>query len=450
MAETDTELLPAKYRTGHTDLELLEAIDRSTPIGRLPNISPVMTAAPDIGAASPGSAGGGLTPIAPKGLPTLSAKEQRRLPDISPGVQPGSSAFYQNRLQKLETPGEAPTSTIGKIGHTLSRIGNIALDVGAPAIAMDIPGTDMFKRAEIAGTERKLERAKEGEETAAARKATEEENVRHHKETEEAAANKDTTGLAEHGLTRDANGNIVADPTSQAYQKNQLAMDTVRNVQVYRQAQQDLIEAREEVERSKLDPNSPAFKQAQQKLAMAQEAHRVAAQNLALHEQEFANKKEEQEFVKPSGQAGSRASAARSVLDLYDAPGKPGLESLVRANAKEMGPIMGRLNRGEIALGDVDPKIAELYGAMKSFYALQPAVHGFRSAEFVKDLETAIGTLERNPEAFIAGMKGLRPTLESVAKEGVTYHRRIKEGGPATPPKKEEGEGGEQKKKLPF
>jgi len=64
-----------------------------------------------------------------------------------------------------------------------------------------------------------------------------------------------------------------------------------------------------------------------------------------------------------------------------------------------MGPLMGRLAKGEIALGDVDPAIAELYGAMKSFYALQPAVHGFRNAEFVKDFETALGTLERDPEA---------------------------------------------------
>jgi len=57
---------------------------------------------------------------------------------------------------------------------------------------------------------------------------------------------------------------------------------------------------------------------------MAQEAHRVAAQNLALHQEEFKNRLSEQEFVKPSGQAASRGSAARSVLDLYDAPGSLG------------------------------------------------------------------------------------------------------------------------------
>lgn len=450
MAETtiDPELLKKlqPWRTGHTDLELAESIDRSRP-----NTSHVLPTigepSPDFGAPAAASSSG-LTPIgaAAPSLPVLSAKEQKRLPDISPGVPAGSSAYYQNKLTKLETPGEAPTTTGGKIKHVLSRIGNIALDVAAPGIAMNIPGTDMFKRAEISSIEPKLERARQTEEAGKERQATEEENVRHHKETEAAASDKDAATLAQHGLMRDAQGNVVADPTSQAFQKNQLAMQTVENVQKYRQAQQDLTEAREEVERAKLDPNSPAFKQAQEKLAMAREAHRVAAANLALHEQEFANKKEEQEYLKPSGQAQSRGSAAQSVLDVM-----PELKQLVNAHRADMGPIMGRLNRGEIAIGDVDPGIARLFGAMKSYYALQPAVHGFRSAEFVKDLETAIGTLERNPDAFLEGMEGLAGTLRAVAKEGRTFHKRIKEGAPNEPAKKEEGgAGGEKKKPLPF
>jgi hypothetical protein len=106
----------------------------------------------------------------------------------------------------------------------------------------------------------------------------------------------------------------------------------------------------------------------------------------------------------------------------------PGLLADVKANAASMGPLMGRLYRGEINIGNVPPNVAKLYTEMKSMYALQPAVHGFRNAEFVKDMETAIGTLERNPDAFIAGMQGLVPTLNAVAKEGVTAHHRIIEG----------------------
>jgi hypothetical protein len=111
----------------------------------------------------------------------------------------------------------------------------------------------------------------------------------------------------------------------------------------------------------------------------------------------------------------------------------PELQEAVKKNSAEMGPLMGRINRGEVNIGNVDPEVAKLYAAMKSFYALQPAVHGFRNAEFVKDFETAIGTLERNPDAFLAGMEGLKPTLNAVAKEGKTFHQRIVEGGENTP-----------------
>jgi hypothetical protein len=397
-------------------------------------LSPLMSAASP---AAPSQAPNGLSPVGTvKTLPKISETPQAGLPNIAP-TGPGSAADYQSQLTKLRSTdslADHPT-TLGKVGHVLGKIGNIAGDIALPGVMANIPGTDMNRRAEIAAIEPKLAQAKAAEEGTAERQAAgklaerKEESEEPLREAQTKGLNeKDSTTLAEHGLMRDADGNVKPDPTSPVYQKNQLAMDTVKNVQAYRQAQQDLIEAKTEVEKAKNDPNSPAFKAAQQKLAMAQEAHRVAASNLALHQQEFTDKQNEREFLKPSGQAQSRGSAAQAVLNLM-----PDLDKLVKENAAEMGPIMGRLNRGEIAIGDVDPKVAELYSAMKSFYALQPAVHGFRNAEFVKDFEHALGTLERDPDAFLAGMHGLEPTMKAVANEGVTFHKRIKEGASATP-----------------
>lgn len=179
-----------------TDLSLAEAIDRTTPkINRvLPNIDE--TAAPDLGTlATPGTSGG-LTPITPKTLPVLSAKEQKRLPDISPGAPAGSSAYYENKLAKLE----APTTRLGKIGHVLSRIGNIAGDIVAPGVMANIPGTEMFKRAEIHAIEPRLEEARRGE-AEAGLKIAQKENL----ESEIRArdlANKEN-------LISDAQGNVV-------------------------------------------------------------------------------------------------------------------------------------------------------------------------------------------------------------------------------------------------
>jgi hypothetical protein len=296
------------------------------------------------------------------------------------------------------------------------------------AIETAIPGTpqnfNMKQAMEAARTEtgQKLERGRQ--EIAANEPDLHRRNI----ESEiSARGDKDAQALAKIGMKRDENGGIVPDENSEIYKGQQAkiltAEETAKNLNALRQAQTELAQARTEVENAKNDPDSPAYKQAQQKLAMAQRAHEVAAANLGLHQQEFANKLKEQELVKPSGQTQSRGSAARSALDVI-----PHLEKLTLEQAKNMGPIVGRIARGEIAIGNVEPAVAELYGAMKSFYALQPAVHGFRNAEFVKDFETAIGTLERNPEAFLAGVKGLRPTLEAVEKEGKTFHKRIVEG----------------------
>lgn len=274
--------------------------------------------------------------------------------------------------------------------------------------------------------------AKHEQEQAKAPLDLEEEKARTEKDRAEAdakrnapkvAANKEQAGLAEHGLERDASGNIMPISPERLSVAQRQKLDDAKKLGEYRQAQSGLIEAREELARSQNDPNSPQFKMAMKKLQMAELAHEIAAQNLGLHESQFQNKLQEQELVKPSGQTQSRGSAARSALDVV-----PSLEKLTIENAKSMGPIVGRIARGELKIGNVDPSVAELYGAMKSFYALQPAVHGFRNAEFVKDFETAIGTLERNPEAFLAGIKGLRPTLEAVEKEGKTSHKRIVEG----------------------
>lgn len=189
-------------------------------------------------------------------------------------------------------------------------------------------------------------------------------------------------------------------------------------------AQTEATDARAQLDKAKANPNSEIYQIQLKRLQIAEQNAQNASSRLQLSTEQFGNKLQEQELLKPSGQAQSRASAAESVLTLM-----PGLKTLVEEHRDDMGPIMGRLNRGEVAIGDVDPEVARLYAAMKSFYALQPAVHGFRNAEFVKDFESALGTLERNPDAFIAGMEGLKPTLESVAKEGKTFHKRIVEGG---------------------
>lgn len=346
-----------------------------------------------------------------------------------------------------------------KFGHGLATAGNIAGDIVAPGTMQLIPGTQLHKEYEE-GRQSKLagENARTGLEQAEAKgwapidftlpggekitapmrsaggieaglaKTAETEGGKNTRQANAIDAKNNSpqsqASLLKLGYKMGDNGEAVPIP------ENELSPEQVQR----RQLNDSVIrlhDAQAEVDKLKNDPNSPSFKLAQSRLEFERQAAQRQMEALGLHEQEFQNHVQEQGLLKPSGQAQSRASAAQSVLDVM-----PGLQQMVQKNGKEMGPIMGRLNRGEITIGNVDPEVAKLYGAMKSFYALQPAVHGFRNAEFVKDFESAIGTLERDPKAFLAGMEGLRPTLESVAKEGKTYHKRIvegQEGGGNTP-----------------
>jgi hypothetical protein len=414
---------------------------------------------PNLAAVTPEQ--GVLTTAMPT-APNLSFKEKMALPTFSAAVRPGSSNYYEGQLERAQLEKENPWGSaenhpgvLGKIGHVLGRIGNVALTAAAPGLATLTEGTDLNKLAQASQNRAGLEQAKTQELAQQAEKtrAQHEENVsdlnaQRLEETERANRAKEEGGLAKFGMKRDEEGNIVADEESPVYKQNQ---EKIKNAAALRdsviglrQSQASLNEAKEEFEKSKNDPNSPQYQLALKKLQAANLAHEVAEKNLELHEKEFSNKISEQEFLKPSGQAQSRGSAAQAVLDLM-----PDLKDLVNAHRADMGPIMGRINRGEIEIGNVDPEIARLYSAMKSFYALQPAVHGFRNAEFVKDFEHALGTLERNPDAFLAGMEGLKPTLQSVAKEGITYHKRIKEGQPNAPAGTTPPAGGAEEPKPP-
>lgn len=406
-------------------LKRLDEIDATRPT--VPSrLTPVHPEAPSLGGTP---AEPKLLPIAsPAGPPSLSRNEIRRLPTVSPGAPAGSAASYEAQLEKLQAPRPEPTTRLQRIGGVLSKIGNIAGDILAPGVTAMIPGSDLNRAAQIREIEPKLAEARKEEASEATAKAKQGLEERKETSQEEGRQQRDEETLAKQGLMRDEQGNIVADPTSQVYQKNQLGMQTVQNLQKYRDAQTELAQARTEVERAKNDPNSPAFKAAQERLAMAAEAHRVAAANLGLHEQEFANKKEEQEFVKPSGQTVSRGDAAGAALKLI-----PGLENDIKAHAAEFGPVVGRIARGEIAIGNAPPEVQKFYAELQSFYSLQPAIHGFRNAEFVKDFNTFVGNLQTKPDSLLAGLEGLKPTLTEVEKSGRTYKKRIKEGESEAP-----------------
>lgn len=408
---------------------------------------PVDTAIPALPSSSLGSkiAPGATIPMSDFGAAYAAggvsprASYEAAIPKVTtPTADPGTIEWQQQRQKQIGDeikveefkrahPWGSPESThpgiLGKIGHVASTIGNIAGDVVAPSILENIPGTQISKDLNLANLRKQEDQAQQEtsreeqqqEQTdlkkTASDLATEKQN-----ETEEKNKNDLSEKYRKLGLKLDAQGN----PTPISYEEmspiEQAAHDLKLN-------QGEAAEARAELDKMKGDTSSPLYQLQLKRLQVALQNSQNATRRLGLSEDQFKNKLQEQELLKPSGQAQSRGSAAQAALDVL-----PDLQQQIQENAEELGPIMGRIQRGEIALGDVDPKIAKLYSTMQSFYAMQPAIHGFRNAEFVKDFNTFVGGLERDPEATLAGLEGLKPTMQSIAKEGRTFHKRTVEG----------------------
>src|SRR6267142_2303399 len=183
----------------HSDLSLAESIDRTHPDAS--HVIPEIGTAPTLDRAAAATS---LPSIGEtKGLPMLSHKEQRGLPQLSPGVSAGSSSDLENQLARLRSAGDSlsdhPT-TLGKIGHVLGKIGNIAGDIYAPGVMANIPGTELNREARIHSIETRLPGVKEKESEGGLRKA-QTENIESEIRARETAKKEN--------LVTDAQGNVT-------------------------------------------------------------------------------------------------------------------------------------------------------------------------------------------------------------------------------------------------
>lgn len=439
-------------------------------IGTLParvpvagNAAPIAPDLAPMNASAPAPAIPGASGIPSLSMPTRAQSNaagkteyQEQRPQIT--AAPGTPEFDKEQLAQEQFDHAHPwgsdvsahPGTLGKIAHGLATAGNIAGDILAPGTMANIPGTELNKQRQYAthlqnlGTDTETEvrqaqadaseygneevpfmNPQTGETSMVSRKslpALESAEMRAGATTGAAQIKADasTSNAGTNAATRmaalgfDKDGQPLPDDKLSPIQKTN--RDFVRS-------KQNLDDARAELEKAKDNPDSPIFKQAQARLDAAARDYQLRLQAEQLHTAEFANKQDEQNFLKPSGNEQSRGGAAESALALI-----PGIEADIKAHAKDFGPIIGRIEKGEIAIGNAPPEVQKFYSELQSFYALQPSVHGFRNAEFVKDFDTFVGNLMTKPDSLIAGLEGLRPTLESVSRTGRTFKRRIKEG----------------------
>lgn len=65
-----------------------------------------------------------------------------------------------------------------------------------------------------------------------------------------------------------------------------------------------------------------------------------------------------------------------------------------------------------------DPELAEIDSELRSFAALNPAMHGFRSTNALDTFEKIIGGLSKNPDAIIGSIRGILKTAGTLGTVG--------------------------------
>lgn len=146
---------------------------------------------------------------------------------------------------------------------------------------------------------------------------------------------------------------------------------------------------------------------------------------IELAEQRLADARNKKPTISVAAKA--KADQANVVL----AEGKKLLDEIAAAQ-KILGPMAGRIATMEAGIGSSNPQVRELFTHLKSFAALQPALHGSRGIGMQKEFESAVGTLAQNPGALASSIQSLMGTAQSFANAGKEQATGIRIKDPAT------------------
>jgi hypothetical protein len=85
------------------------------------------------------------------------------------------------------------------------------------------------------------------------------------------------------------------------------------------------------------------------------------------------------------------------------------------ANREILGKLSSYVKQGTLGTPLADQKAAYLSAQLKTFAALQPAMHGFRSRSAQEAFEKIIGGLAQNPDATIGAIQGILKTAKNIS-----------------------------------
>lgn len=93
------------------------------------------------------------------------------------------------------------------------------------------------------------------------------------------------------------------------------------------------------------------------------------------------------------------------------------ISAMIDANPSAVGPLLGRIAKGETVVGTVSPEAKALGTALGSFKALQPILHGFRGgSQTVDHFDSVIGDQSLNAAALKAALGQIKILAEKIKK----------------------------------
>jgi hypothetical protein len=357
-----------------------------------------------------------------------------------PATESGRDQVELDRLRDEQkhpwgTPENHP-GTLGKIGHVLSRIGNIAGDVVAPATMAIIPGTDLNRRVEERGLENRV--ASTGKEEAAeseakAREASEEPLRAAQADEASARAESLRNPKAEKPESvQQEYADAVADAQKRGVDpakdpKVQQLSDAITSLQKEPAAPKEnkavagTVAGRPawgvQTEKGWIDPQTqqpiPDFRPAPNyaQVAPATRTTELLGGDNVMHRFQFneaTGKYDIDMGPAPTGTAAHQIFQAGAIERLV-----PAVIADINANREVLGHLSSYYKSWLAGTPVSDPNAAKMMGELMSLAAMQPALHAFRSRSALESFEKIIGGLAKDPDSTIATIQGMLKTPEA-------------------------------------
>lgn len=388
----------------------------------------------------------GMPPGAISDAPAVQSRVPSQMPDMGQGSAPAvaehkSFAEQHPVLAKIlqlgigGAQGAAAGAGSTTFGEGYQRASELPLDIAGKKLGLEHTQAvidQMKKMVRINGVDYPYDLAKRLYPTLVAEEGKNARNAANIDSRESIANDKNALALRKQGLKIDpTTGKQVPIPYNELSQREQATLDLT-------QSQQDAAQARADLDRSKNDPNSPAYKAAFGRLQVAQRNAATAAGRLGLAKDTFnANYL----GTGPDGQALPGAptdESGKPIGPRVANAGKPSADRLKRGdlaanaihnlnNVEEIvtrrgddlfGPIMGRITNVRDMIGSDDPDIAAVGTEIHNYALASNGAHGVRSQQAVEKTEDEIlKQFKRGTNGAMGGIRAAKDSLLDFVKD---------------------------------